>query len=401
MKELFQEILDTYKDGSKIVDSSTEVYRKLISELPGDLRRYLNRDDLIVKGSMGQGNKSDYPWVSILNKNVTTTTQKGLYIVYLFKSDMSGFYITLNQGITNFEKLYGKKKYEYAVKVSNYFKSQIEDTSFSGNEIQIGNGKKDLGYGYERTTILSKYYPSNNFTEQVLQADLFELLRIYDFMVKHFETQSYDSVIKSVIAAEDSAVVSGDDAVQAIKDAVDPDDEKPFGFHKKLIEERPFVNKSAKFTRVTNPKVGKIDYLKKAQKDIKNGLIGEELAISYEKERLTNLNRPDLADKIRWVSMDSDAYGYDIESYDIDKNGNEQLIRIEVKTTSSRVDTEFLVSINEINTSKKFRDNYWVYRIYDVNAETPKFYRAAGEIEKNFVLDPVTFRARYKFPEVK
>ena len=69
----------------------------------------LNRKDFYIKGSMGQGNKTLYPWVAIMNRNVTTTTQKGLYIVYLFKKDMSGFYITLAQGITNFENSNAKR----------------------------------------------------------------------------------------------------------------------------------------------------------------------------------------------------------------------------------------------------------------------------------------------------
>ena len=394
-----QFVLDNYIDGELKVDSSTELYSKLIRVIPSELREFLKRDDLIVKGSMGQGNKSDYPWISILNKNVTTTTQKGLYVVYLFKRDMSGFYITLNQGITNFEHLYGKHKYDYAVKVSNYFKNEIEGTTFSRNDIILGNGRtKDLGYGYERTTILSKFYPSNNFTEELLKADLIDLINIYDFMVKHMETSSYDKIIKDVIAGEDDFVLVGDDAIQTIKEAVDPDDELPFGFNRVLIEQKPFVDRTGKFKRLTNPKVNKIDYLRKTAKDIKNGLIGEELVMSYEKNRLINLGRDDLAEKIKWISAESDAYGYDIQSFDIDKNGNFREIKIEVKTTASKVDTEFFISKNEVDTSKKFKDDYCLYRVYDVNSQEPKFYRAFGEVEENFTLDPITFMARYKYP---
>ena len=35
-----------------------------------------------------------------MDKNITQSTQYGLYMVYLFKSDMTGFYLSLNQGIT-------------------------------------------------------------------------------------------------------------------------------------------------------------------------------------------------------------------------------------------------------------------------------------------------------------
>lgn len=50
-----------------------------------------------------------------MDKNITQSTQYGLYMVYLFKIDMTGFYLSLNQGITLFEKEYGKNRYINAV----------------------------------------------------------------------------------------------------------------------------------------------------------------------------------------------------------------------------------------------------------------------------------------------
>ena len=135
MYELFQYVLENYDDGTKIVNSQTKLYDVLCNKIPAKLRSILKRKDFIVKGSMGQGNKNTYPWVSIMNSNVTNTTQKGLYIVYLFKKDMSGFYISLNQGITNFKNLFKTKRYEYAMGVANYFKSQI---LFSSLLLSIG-----------------------------------------------------------------------------------------------------------------------------------------------------------------------------------------------------------------------------------------------------------------------
>ena len=402
MKELFQYVLDNYLDGERKVDSTTELYDCLVHQLPSALRSVIRRDDLIIKGSMGQGNKSEYPWVSILNKNITRTTQSGLYIVYLFKKDMSGFYVTLNQGITNFENLYGRKKYDYAVKVSNYFKNEIDGTTFSKKGILLGDGRtRDLGYGYERTTVLSKYYPSHKYTYEMIKTDLDELIRVYDFMAQHMETSSYDKIIKDVIAEEDNNyIINGDNAIQIIKEAVDPDDELPFGFSRELKEQRPYVDRTNKFRRITNPRVSKIDYLKKAYKDIKNGLLGEELVIEHEKKRLSERGREDLAEKVVWISQESDSYGYDIESFEIDDKGREKKIYIEVKTTSSRVDTEFYISKHEVETSEKKKEQYYIYRVYDVNAQNPKFYRANGEVEKNFILDPVTYMARYKYPVV-
>ena len=55
---------------------------------------------------MGQGNKTQYSWIAKMGKNITQSTQYGLYIVYLFKRDMTGFYLSLNQGITFFKEEY-------------------------------------------------------------------------------------------------------------------------------------------------------------------------------------------------------------------------------------------------------------------------------------------------------
>lgn len=79
------------------------------------------------------------------------------------------------------------------------------------------------------------------------------------------------------------------------------------------------------------------------------------MVISFEKKRLSLLGRDDLEEKVRWVSRESDGYGYDIESFEIDFNGKDYPIKIEVKTTTSKIDTDFFVSKNELEASKKFK----------------------------------------------
>lgn len=398
MKESFEYIMANYIKEDKKVDSSSMVYQRLCKVLPSEIREIIhNQKDYSVKGSMGQGNKADYPWVSILNKNITTSTQRGLYVVFLFKKNMEGFYLTINQGITNFDGLYKKDKYTKAITVANYFKEQIDETTFSKEPINIGGIRGDLGYGYECTTVLQKYYPKNEYSEDMLKNDLLEIMSIYDFMAKHFATQSYDDVIKGVLADEDDKIIDAESAITAIKEAVDPDDRIPYGFNRELIETKPYKDRTNKFKKVTSPKTGKIDYLKKSAKDAAAGLLGEELVIKHEQDRLTELGLEEYADKVKWISQESDAYGYDIESYDVDTNGVVFEIKIEVKTTVSRVDTEFFVSKNELNKSKEYKDKYCIYRVYDVYAQKPKFYRAFGDIEKNFILDPYTYMARYKY----
>lgn len=62
-----------------------------------------------VKASVGAGNWANVPWLSILSPKITTTTQDGIYPVYLFKADGSGCYLSLNQGITIPTRYFKKK----------------------------------------------------------------------------------------------------------------------------------------------------------------------------------------------------------------------------------------------------------------------------------------------------
>ena len=399
MNKLSKYILENYNDGSEKVDSSTELYKILTKTLPNKIGYALCISDLIVKGSMGQGNKSQYPWIAIMDKNITQSTQYGLYMVYLFKRNMTGFYLSLNQGITFFEKEYGKNRYINATLVADYFRTQIGETSFSKNEIDItcGDKTKSLGYGYQKTNIISKYYPIDKLDEKMLVKDLIELYHIYDDILQHISTSSYDAIIKDILVHEEESFLDADTAIYEIKKVLDQYDNLPSGLHRTLIEAEPSVKLSKKYERITKPKTTKIDYINKARKDAEVGLLGEELVINYEKERLINLDLNEYAEKIRWISKESDSYGYDIESFDIDESGKVYPIKIEVKTTASKADTEFFVTKNELEVSKEYKKSYFIYRVYDAKGLYPKFYRAAGCISDNFILDPVTYMARYKY----
>ena len=54
-------------------------------------------------------------------------------------------------------------------------------------------------------------------------------------------------------------------------------------------------------------KMRKIDYEKKAKRDAKVGKLGETLALSYEQNRLTDLGRPDLAQKVNLMEETAPA----------------------------------------------------------------------------------------------
>jgi len=75
-----------------------------------------SRPNLKVRVSIGMGNWAAVPWVALLDMTETTTTRKGVYVILLFRADMSGFYVTLNQGITQPTGLLGRSAARLALR---------------------------------------------------------------------------------------------------------------------------------------------------------------------------------------------------------------------------------------------------------------------------------------------
>lgn len=392
-----QYVLDHFIEMGKKVNSSTEVYKRLCKALPQKINTIIRNENVYkIDASAGTTNRAECPWIAIMNKNITISTQKGLYVCFLFKKDMSGLYLTLNQGIKNFEDLYKSKKYENARKVADYFCSQIGKVPFSAEKIDLGTEKNTRGYGYGKATIIQKYYQSGHLNDKTILEDLSRIMLIYEDISKHMETNSYDNVIKNVLSDSKNHLIKAEEAIELIKQAVDPDDDMPFGFFRELKEVSPKVDRTNRYKRITNPPVTKIDFIQKASKDKRIGNLGEQLVLSYEIDRLNKIGLEKYANKVFWAALESDAYGYDIISYDLDLNGKVREIKIEVKTTASKVDDDFYVTRNELEKSKEYGNDYCIYRIYDVRSKDPKFYKAFGPIEDNFNLDPITYRAWYK-----
>ena len=130
LKELFNFVLKNYINNFKNAERADPNYDVINSQLPIRFNSLFSmRRDLLVVGSCGIGQKTDFPWVAIFNKNITSSAKRGLYMVYLFKKDMSGFYLSLNQGITYFADTFKRKKYENARKVASLKTKSVMTTS--------------------------------------------------------------------------------------------------------------------------------------------------------------------------------------------------------------------------------------------------------------------------------
>jgi hypothetical protein len=148
-------------------------------------------------------------------------------------------------------------------------------------------------------------------------------------------------------------------------------------------KERPPQLRSAPHARVVN-------YLEVEARNASLGAAGEEFVMRYEVARLIAERAERLAGKVERVSATrGDGLGYDVLSFD--RTGAERLI--EVKTTRYGASTPFFVSRNELNVSRDQASRYHLYRVFGFR-ETPKFYRKAGQIDREFAIDPVVWEAR-------
>ena len=90
----------TFYSAVKTSDIDKEASNLITKTIPRELDTYLSNNDYIVNGSIGKGLATKSPWIAILDKKVTKSTQKGVYIVFIFSSDYKHVYLALNQGTT-------------------------------------------------------------------------------------------------------------------------------------------------------------------------------------------------------------------------------------------------------------------------------------------------------------
>jgi hypothetical protein len=109
------------------------------------------------------------------------------------------------------------------------------------------------------------------------------------------------------------------------------------------------------------------------ERDFRNrslGKAGEKFVFEMEQRRLAQVNRSDLAAKVRWIANDDgDGAGFDVLSFE--PSGAERLI--EVKTTNGSRKTPFFLTRNEIEVAESRADSWQLYRVH-LFAQSPRVF---------------------------
>lgn len=337
-----------------------------------------------VEGSPGKGNWADIPWLGVFDREITTTATKGYDIVYLFRSDMSGVYISLNQGWTYFKDKYGVKEGKNKIRLvsdawRNILASPLNDFTFDKIDLRGTSKISDLAEGYELGHICGKFYERDNIpSNDVLIEDLRNLLGVYRELKGYLIENSTEKTNNYLIVNQGLRFFDKEDDRESIDNAI----ENAGKSSSLIVEAPPIIMKISDSFNFT-PK--HIDFLKKAKNQKKLGLAGELMVLKFERDRhISNGNKP-IADRVKHISEEcGDGAGYDILSYD--ENGFEKYI--EVKTTTGPIDTPFLISSNELSFSQLHSESFYLYRVFDYDKEKNegKLYIIRGDLSEHLCL---------------
>jgi hypothetical protein len=139
-----------------------------------------------VKWSVGKGNWARVPWIAFLDSRLTDTTQKGIYIAYLFREDMQGLYLALIQGVTDVVTQPGITQAEgrqllrqRAESLRNNF-GELKEHGFElDNNINL-HSNSSFVINYQYGTIVYRYYLQEDLQyDEALSKDLYQLLQAY------------------------------------------------------------------------------------------------------------------------------------------------------------------------------------------------------------------------------
>lgn len=212
LQEKFQIITKGWVAATKEGFTNNPIANLLRKELKKEIEDIVSQFDFTyeVEASAGAGNWANVPWISILNPKITSTTQEGIYPVYLFKADGSGFYLSLHQGTTSPAKKWGKK---VAEERAEYIKKQLLK-KIPGLErwgVKDINLKADtpLGKSYEKPSVIARYYSADSIpSDEIIKSDLHSLLKFYkEIEGMGFKMQEISISTKEKVIGTDSDTI--------------------------------------------------------------------------------------------------------------------------------------------------------------------------------------------------
>lgn len=192
IKKVLNEYAEVYAEVLKNNDWKNP-FRELISkEIPALLVKCADIDiPYSIVGSYGKGRWTAVPWIAVFDSRITTSAQKGVYIVYLLNKDRKELYLTFEiaateamvtktnaEGKVTFTGVVGNNNPMLKLKLrerAEQIRVVISDSYFSSDG-QISSGAQ----GYDSGAVYYKKYCLDQLPSgEVLAEDLKKMIAIY------------------------------------------------------------------------------------------------------------------------------------------------------------------------------------------------------------------------------
>ena len=164
---------------------------KALENALGNLPNQHKRADV----SQGVWTLPKAPWLSICDTRVTDAASKGIYLVYLFKDDFSGMYLSLNQG-TKYLASHGIKTKEQADEIDERLREELAGhlndikTDDLNQTIRLHENRESTNRQkkYEDANVYALYYSKEEILgfhdDEQLERDLGTFLGLYDVLLE-------------------------------------------------------------------------------------------------------------------------------------------------------------------------------------------------------------------------
>jgi len=140
-------------------------------------------------GGYGENNMNfaGIPWVACCRRDISVSVRHGYFIVLLFRRDMAGCWLSLNQGFTQYKDFFvqtGVALRQARAGAVALAQMVVVPEGFQAGPIDL-DAKTDLGKGYQAGAIVSRYYRANDsrVTDDQFALDFRRLLNVYDDLV--------------------------------------------------------------------------------------------------------------------------------------------------------------------------------------------------------------------------
>ena len=185
MRDIFERVLQEYPVAlnAEITEHPLAIF--LRHDAPEEIRALVDDDAFVVKGSCGQGRWAPVPWIAVMENLVTTTTQNGYYVVYLFSVDMESVYLSLAQGVTAVKNEFKRDRNKILLQRAELIRTRIPafKKRFKAGPIDL-KATTGLGKDYETSTAFAKRYRSDNLPDAAqLEDDLMHMINLYKLLI--------------------------------------------------------------------------------------------------------------------------------------------------------------------------------------------------------------------------